>query len=327
MTRLFRVVSTCLFIVSCGQSALAFDVIAHRGASGYLPEHTLAAAALAHAQEPDYIEQDVVLSRDHVPVVLHDIHLETVTNVENVFPDRARNDGRYYAIDFTLAELKTLQIHERQNSDGTAVFATRFQGGGFTISTLREHLTLVQQLNRLRHTDIGFYTEIKSPAWHRQQGADISKIVLSTLADFGLIGQSARLFVQCFDLEEVKRIRNDLGYEGQLIMLIGENAWGESTTDYEALKTPEAMVSLAKYVDGIGPWIQQIVKPQSGELKPDWLHAAQQQGLLVHPYTFRTDAIPYGMTPSELFKVLTTLGVDGVFTDQVPPVSALLDKR
>src|SRR5262245_10445554 len=79
-------------------------VIAHRGASGYLPEHTLEAAAMAHAMGADFIEQDVVLTKDDQAIVLHDIHLETVTNVAKTFPQRARPDGRYYAIDFTLSE-------------------------------------------------------------------------------------------------------------------------------------------------------------------------------------------------------------------------------
>lgn len=85
-------------------------VIAHRGASGYLPEHTLAAKALAHAQGADYLEQDLVLSKDGVPVVLHDIHVDAVTDVAEKFPTRKRADGRYYAIDFTVAELKQLRV-------------------------------------------------------------------------------------------------------------------------------------------------------------------------------------------------------------------------
>ena len=84
-------------------------VIAHRGASGYLPEHTLEAKAMAHAHGAHYIEQDLVLTKDEVPVVLHDIHIDTVTDVVEKFPTRKRDDGRYYALDFTLAELKTLQ--------------------------------------------------------------------------------------------------------------------------------------------------------------------------------------------------------------------------
>ncbi len=90
-------------------------IIAHRGASGYLPEHTLAAKALAHTMGADYLEQDLVLSKDGVPMVLHDVYLDMVTDVARRHPDRRRRDGRFYAIDFTLAELKRLRVQERFN--------------------------------------------------------------------------------------------------------------------------------------------------------------------------------------------------------------------
>src|SRR5688572_14236575 len=83
-------------------------VIAHRGASGYLPEHTREAKTLAYGMGADFLEQDVVLTRDDVPIVLHDVHLDTVTNVAAQFPGRARDDERFYAIDFTLAEIRSL---------------------------------------------------------------------------------------------------------------------------------------------------------------------------------------------------------------------------
>ena len=93
-------------------------VIAHRGASGYLPEHTLAAKAVAHAMGVGYIEQDVVLSKDGVPIVLHDIQIDTVTDAAEMFPDRARADGRFYAIDFTVDELQSLSAMERADRKG-----------------------------------------------------------------------------------------------------------------------------------------------------------------------------------------------------------------
>jgi glycerophosphoryl diester phosphodiesterase len=98
-----------------GSSAMAADsnekiVIAHRGASGYLPEHTLPAKAMAYAQGADYLEQDLVMTKDDHLVVLHDHYLDRVTDVADRFPDRARKDGRYYAIDFTLDEIKSLKV-------------------------------------------------------------------------------------------------------------------------------------------------------------------------------------------------------------------------
>ena len=114
-------------------------VIAHRGASGYLPEHTLPAKALAFGQGADFLEQDVVLTKDDQPIVMHDIHLDTVSDVAKKFPGRNRADGRYYAIDFTLAEVRTLQAQERIDlKSGTPVFAGRFpaQGSDFRIPSL-----------------------------------------------------------------------------------------------------------------------------------------------------------------------------------------------
>jgi len=88
-------------------------VIAHRGASGYLPEHSLPAKAMAYAMGADFIEQDLVLTQDNRLVVLHDLYLDAVTDVALVFPDRGRRDGHFYAIDFTLAELRRLALTER----------------------------------------------------------------------------------------------------------------------------------------------------------------------------------------------------------------------
>ena len=104
-------------------------VIAHRGASGYLPEHTFPAKALACKMRADYLEQDVVATRDDELVVLHDIHLDRVTDVAERFPNRNRVDGRFYVRDFTLDEIRLLAVHERTNVDGSAVYPERVQSG------------------------------------------------------------------------------------------------------------------------------------------------------------------------------------------------------
>ena len=122
-------------------------IIAHRGASGYLPEHTLEAKAYAHALGSHYIEQDLVATRDDELVVLHDIYLDQVTNVAKVFPNRHRDDGRYYVRDFTLKEIKRLSVWERRKPGGTeAVFTRRFPTGvgKFQIATLEEEIKLIQ---------------------------------------------------------------------------------------------------------------------------------------------------------------------------------------
>lgn len=310
----FRSIALMLFLSAtvCAKPV----VVAHRGASGYLPEHTLEAAILAHAQGADFIEQDLVLSKDMVPVVLHDIHLETVTDVEQRFPERHRDDGRYYAYDFTLAELQTLRVHERQDAQGNQVFPQRYPGlSGYGIATFEQHIELISYLNARFGTNTGFYPEIKSPAWHKAQGADISKIVMEILNRHGLNSPDSAIFVQCFDFAETTRLREELGYRGKLVQLIGENDWGESATDYDYLKSDPGLAEIAKVADGIGPWIPQLIDLKTSE-PTGYVARAHTAGLTVHPYTFRVDQLPPGVTPEMLLDVLfKQLKVDGVFTD------------
>lgn len=303
-------------------------VIAHRGASGYLPEHTLEAVTLAYAQGADYIEQDLVLSKDLVPVVLHDIHLDTVTDVASKYPKRHRDDGRYYALDFTLRELKTLDVHERTELDGKQVFANRYQGkAAFKIVTLAEELELIAQLNRQTQRHVGYYPEIKSPAWHQQEGVDISKIVLTMLREYGLDDANKAIYVQCFDFAEIKRLRTDLGAKVKLIQLIGDNSWGESDTDYDALQTPQMLAEVAKYAQGIGPSLSQVFDLTAGQ-PTELVKNAHIVGLQVHPYTFRQDALPPGISPEQILSVLfNQVKVDGLFSDFTDTVVTFLAKQ
>ncbi|MCZ8132490.1 MAG: glycerophosphodiester phosphodiesterase [Steroidobacteraceae bacterium] len=298
-------------------------VIAHRGASGYLPEHTLVAKAYAYAAGADYLEQDVVLTRDDVPVVLHDLTLEGVTDVETVYPERRRADGRWYAIDFTHAELQRLAVHERVDpASGQPSWAARFHERGLPlrIHSLADELTLVRGLNAATGRDVGVYTEVKSPAWHRAQGKDPSVVVLRTLAEFGYRNRADRAYVQCFDFDELRRMRTDLATDLRLVQLIGENAWAESATDYERLRTVEGLREVARYADGIGPWIPHVVTWPEGGGAPSYtalVRDAHAVGLVVHPYTFRIDQLPPNAPdPEAVHRALFEIArVDGVFTD------------
>lgn len=316
MDGLFAVV---LAVSAAGRAPI---VIAHRGASGYLPEHTLAAKAVAHAQGADYVEQDVVLSKDGVPVVLHDIHIDTVTDVATRFPGRARPDGRFYAIDFTLAELKQLAASERFDPrTGKAVFGSRFPRGrsSFQVPTLEEELQLVQGLNQSTGRAVGVYPEIKDPAWHRQQGQDISRIVIGVLARYGYRTKADKAYLQCFDFEEVKRIRGELGYAGRLVQLIADAPQPGSTTDHARLQTREGLAGVAKVADGIGPSLGMVVRGKIDDQLQysDLVKDAHALGLEVHPYTFRADALPeWAGSFDELLRAfLVDAGVDGIFTD------------
>ena len=299
-------------------------VIAHRGASGYLPEHTLAAKAYAHALGADFLEQDLVLTKDDVPVVLHDIYLDTVTDVAARFPDRKRADGRFYALDLTLAELKQLRVAERFNAaTGAPVYAKRYPsataGSEFRVSTLEEELQLIQGLNRSTGRSTGIYPEIKQPKWHREQGHDISKIVLPILARYGYATKADACFLQCFELAEVKRLRTELGWSGRLVMLIEGRAKGDDGTDYTALCTAAGLKDLAAVADGIGPSISRIVTwPAPGQRKvTDLVKLAHAAGLIVHGYTIRLDELPKNCpSVDELHAALfREAGVDGMFSD------------
>lgn len=310
--------SLFLFVTAiCSFCAVANPtVIAHRGASGYLPEHTLEAVILAYAQGADYIEQDLVLTKDLQLVVLHDIHLETVTDVEQVFPTRKREDGRYYALDFTLAELKTLRVHERTDEQGKQVFSQRFDGqSDFRIATFEQEIELIAQLNRQFKRNVGLYPEIKSPAWHKSQGVDISQLVLNTLRKHNLDNLDSQVYVQCFDFAEVQRLRNDLGAKVKLVQLLAENSWNESASDYDFLRTPQGLKEIAKVAQGIGPWLPHLMNIET--MQPTSLmHDAHAQNLLVHPYTFRKEQLPANLTAEQTLAVLfDTLQVDGIFTD------------
>ncbi|WDU60142.1 glycerophosphodiester phosphodiesterase [Pseudemcibacter aquimaris] len=303
-------------------------VIAHRGASGYVAEHTLAAKAMAYAMGVDYIEQDVVMTKDDHLVVLHDHYLDRVTDVQEKFPGRAREDGRYYVIDFTLDEIRRLDVTERYriDKDGNkqAVFPDRFplSKSRFKVHTLAEEIELIQGLNKSTGGDIGIYAEAKSPAFHLAVGKDLSRAMLQTFKDYGYDSKDAKAYYQTFEIDELKRVANEvlpsLNMDTRLVQLMGA---GE-VNPYDEMTTDAGMEALSKYADGIGPSMFMITETKDrGKTftKSDLVDLAHKYGMEVHPYTFRVDsfAIP-GFAGSyegllELF--LFDIGVDGVFTD------------
>lgn len=315
-------------------------VIAHRGASGYLPEHSLPATAAAHVMGADYIEQDLVMTRDSRVVVLHDLYLERVTDVARVFPDRARGDGHFYVIDFTLEEIRRLALTERLSIRGGrlgARFPGRFPPGksSFRIRTFEEVIELIQGLNHSTGREAGLYPEIKAPAFHRRAGRDISRAVLAVLKAYGYTGRSHRVYLQCFDPQELRRLRRglmpELGMDLRLVQLIAEKGWkappiyGEGSVlshDLGGQPVGAAMAAIAAYADGIGPWMGMIVGEESTRGRPlisDLAAQARAAGLVVHPYTFRAEKeyVPlYAENFEDLLDIfLFQAGVDGVFTD------------
>jgi glycerophosphoryl diester phosphodiesterase len=294
---------------------------------------------MAHAMGADFIEQDVVLSRDAVPVILHDVYLESTTDVVQRFPHRARSDGRFYAIDFTLEELRQLRVHERSTRDSqggeSAVYPNRFPLALdlFRVPTLAEEIDLIAGLDRSRNRTTGLYIELKAPNLHHEAGLDIASIILQVLEDKGYSQRAEQVFLQCFDGPTLCRLRRELHTTLPLIQLIGENSWGEDTrSDYDYLRTPAGLAEIASYADGIGPWLMQIYlgKDKAGAARlSDLVQRARAQGLLVHPYTFRRDELPEGIKSfDELLELfLCRAGVDGLFTDFPDTVRHYLQQR
>jgi glycerophosphoryl diester phosphodiesterase len=270
----------------------------------------------------DFLEQDLVLSLDNVPVVLHDIHIDTVTDVAARFPDRGRADGRFYALDFTVAELRQLRVTERINAKtGRAVFPGRFPAGksAFQIPTLEEELEFIAGLNKSTGRAAGIYPEIKQPAWHRKQDRDLSRVVLSILERHGYRTKADACWVQCFEYAEVKRIRDELGWKGRLVQLLGAGEKGDDGTDMTFLRSPAGLEELARVADGIGPAIGSIIsgKGVADRRVTSLVRDAHACNLAVHPYTVRVDELPKTVASvEELHRVIfVEAGADGVFTD------------
>lgn len=258
-------------------------VVAHRGASGYLPEHTLEAYALAVGLGADVIEPDVVLTRDGVPICLHDVHLERVTDVAQRFPGRAREDGRFYAADLTLDEIRRL------SATGGARHGLR----GCGIPTLEEMVSLVRHLEQRMGRALAIAPELKAPAFHRAGGQDLEAAALAVLRQAGYEERPERCIVQCFEPDSLVRLRAEFRTKLTLLELLGGE---EPPTDAE-------LDRIAARADAIGPSVR-LVEASGGRL----VRAAQARGLLVVPYTFKDDL-------AGTRRYFREFGVDGLFSD------------
>jgi glycerophosphoryl diester phosphodiesterase len=310
------------------------EVIAHRGASGYLPEHTLEAKVAAYFMEADYLEQDVVLTKDFRPLVLHDIHLDEVTDVAVKFPGRNRSDSRYYAVDFTLAEIKTLDASERFDYNNTSkqIFPNRFPArkSSFQLNSLEEEIELVQglegSLTRLHNVyygdarkvlRTGLHVEIKQPEFHQREGkGNVSEIVLAVLKKYNYVNKPDRAIIQCFDPKELKRIKEELKSNLRLVQLL----YQDQESDGVKWTSAVGLKKIAEFADGIGPEKDMLIDydPKTDSVTPSQMYKdAKSLKLFFHPYTFRVDLLPkYASTYQKLLKIFVDdLEVDGMFSD------------
>lgn len=286
-------------------------VIAHRGASAYAPEHSLPAAAMAHAMGADYIEQDVVLTADEVPIVLHDLTLDATTDVAARFPERARADGHFYAMDFTLAEIRQLRIGERRDQHGAAKRKDRFPADVniLGLATLAEHIELIQGLNRSTGREVGIYVELKHPQVHRAAELDLPAAVLQVLYAYGYRRATDPVYLQCFDAETLKFLKDHTAI--RLVQLLEDKKL-----------TAARAAEIAVYAQAVGPWIGYL------QDRPEFVVAAQELGMEVHPFTFRADQLPRGYNSYHdlLKQFVGAMQVDAVFTDHPDLTRNYLDR-
>lgn len=270
------------------------EVIAHRGASAYLPEHTLEAYALAYGQGADMIEPDVVLTRDGVAVCSHDVTVPNKALMGERFPDRAREDGEWYFADFTLEELRC--VGQSPGRGGETL-------PGLQLATLDACLALVGRLNEKTGRSVGVIPEPKRPSFHRAEGLPIEPVLARVLAEHGYTDRGDLAVIQCFELDSLKLTRDSLGCDLRLVYLCG----GDQPISDETLD------EVASFADGIGPSWKLIESDEGGDgVDPRLVERALGRGLLVYPYTFGTD--------TERQRRFVEMGVTGIFTNN-PDVS------
>ncbi len=318
-------------------------VIGHRGAAGYRPEHTLAGYELAARMGADFIEPDLVSTKDHVLVVRHENDITETTNVADHPEFAARKttkvvDGTshtgWFTEDFTLAEIKTLRAKERLPEIRQH---NTLYDGLFEIPTFDEVLALRARLSHDLHRTIGVYPETKHPTYFQQAHLPLEGPLVKALQRAGLTKSSSPVFIQSFEITNLIQLRTQFKVKNKLVFLTSATgapfdlSSRHDPRTYADLTTPTGLAWLAKTIDGIGPdKIQVIPHDAAGNLgTPTTLvKDAHRAGLLVHPYTFRaendflptdfkvgTDPSDYGRILDEITAYLNT-GIDGFFTDQ-----------
>jgi glycerophosphoryl diester phosphodiesterase len=297
-------------------------VIAHRGASGYIVEHSEGAKVLAHAQGADFIEQDVVMTKDLQFIVTHDITMEETTDVEIIYPDRSRGDGRWYFVDLTWEEIQKLTLHERtRKGSQEPAFSQRFPGGfGQKVLRLEDEIRLIQGLNQTTGRKTGLYIELKGPAFHRRElSLSMGNELLKLLKRLGLDQAKDICYLQCFELDELMSLHKDFECALPLVFLLGKSI------------PVEKMKELRPAISGLGPSLELVAtKNADGTISSTGLvEAAHEAGLVVHPYTVRKESQPrWSRSLEETHQVLIDqLGVDGFFSDFPDTARSAIDAR
>lgn len=313
-------------------------IIAHRGASGERPEHTLKSYELAIDQGADFIEPDLVSTKDGVLVARHENEISETTDVaaHPEFAERKTTktiDGQsltgWFTEDFTLVELKTLRAKERLPQLRPANTA---YDGRWDVPTLEEIIALVKRREQETGRRIGLYPETKHPSHFRALGLPLEERLVATLAKAGYDGADDPVFIQSFEVENLKRLNGMT--ELPLIQLMASVAGppDQPGMTYAAMSTPEGLAEIALYADGVG-LEKAMVIPRAADGKlaapTSIVTDAHAAGLKVHVWTFRREnyflpadfkagdsPVAVGDVGAEIRAFLAT-GIDGLFSDNV----------
>ena len=286
-------------------------IIGHRGASGHRPEHTLESYRLAVEMGADFIEPDLVSTKDGVLIARHENEIGATTDAAERFPDRRRTktiDGQsitgWFSEDLTLPEIKTLRARER------LPFRSHQYDGRFEVATFDEVIELAQKLRTASGGSVGIYPETKHPTYFRSIGLPLEEKLLASLAKHGWNDRKAPVLIQSFEAGNLRELRKKTTV--RLIQLLSSAV----KFDEDGLK------AIATYADGIGPEKKMLIPVAlDGSLKPptDLVERAHRLGLVVHVWTVRPEPqfLPAGYKGDvgAEFLQLQKLGVDGVFTD------------
>lgn len=310
-------------------------VIAHRGASGYRPEHTIASYTLAIEMGADYIEPDLVATRDGYLIARHEPLLDDTTDVKSrpQFADRRSTrmlDGKsvtgFFASDFTLAEIKQLRAVQANPA------RSKQYDGQFEIPTFEEILELRERESARRGRTIGIYPETKHPSFHLELNLPLEERLLDALRKRKLDRPDGPVFIQSFESANLQYLHTrtqlplvQLLDDGALLYdAAGERVVGVKIPQYSDKRggaPPQSLEDVAKYANAIGPWKRQIMRdvgtPQL--LQTTVIEQAHAAGLRVHTYTFRSEpatlAPEYRNDPKLEYQQFYALGIDGVFSD------------
>lgn len=281
-------IALLVFASACGSTGESVErsnavVIAHRGASGHAPEHTLEAYSIGHAMGADFIEPDLVMCRDGYLICSHDLTVRKESNAAYLYPDLVDAAGEVKIRDLFFAELRKVNFPDAAGE------------GSYRYASFVEFLDLMVLLGQRTGKKVGIIPELKAPAWHRSEGLPMEAELITRLAEAGYGALSDPVIVQCFDRESLRRLRVEHQCPFPQVLCLGK---GFTEVD---------LAWAAEFCDGVAPHRASIEDLQTGEAS-GLVEKAHALGLAVFPYTFENEE-------AAMRRYFYEHGVEGVFTN------------